>query len=45
VTQPEKPLPEQTSDDTDVGWGEAPEEPDDLHRLLAERPPHHDDRD
>jgi len=33
-------LPEQTGDDTDVGWGDEPE-PDDLERLLRERPPHH----
>jgi hypothetical protein len=31
-------LPAQTSDDTDVGWGERPDSNDD--RLLAERPPH-----
>ncbi|KWW98990.1 hypothetical protein [Carbonactinospora thermoautotrophica] len=32
-------LPEQTSDDTDAGWGDR--EQDDLERLLRERPPHH----
>ena len=39
------PLPDQTSDDTDEGWGERPEvdDPDDLDRFLAERPPHHGD--
>ncbi|MFC7545148.1 hypothetical protein [Plantactinospora sp. GCM10030261] len=31
-------LPEQTSDDTDRGWGERLDSNDD--RLLAERPPH-----
>lgn len=31
-------LPDQTSDDTDAGWGERAERNDD--RLLAERPPH-----
>ncbi|HEY6597571.1 MAG TPA: hypothetical protein VI011_26250 [Asanoa sp.] len=31
-------MPEQTSDDTDRGWGERPE-PNDA-RLLADRPPH-----
>ncbi|WP_422750452.1 hypothetical protein [Micromonospora sp. WMMD1219] len=31
-------LPEQTSDDTDRGWGERPGGNDDW--LLAERPPH-----
>ena len=36
-------LPDQTSDDTDVGWGDEPDE-DDVRRLLDERPPHHDDR-
>jgi hypothetical protein len=34
------PLPEQTSDDTDRGWGERPSSNDDW--LLAERPPHWD---
>jgi hypothetical protein len=34
------PLPEQTADDTDRGWGERPESNDD--RLLADRPPHWD---
>ena len=33
-------LPDQTSDDTDRGWGERSERNDD--RLLAERPPHWD---
>jgi len=33
-------LPDQTSDDTDAGWGERPADNDD--RLLAERPPHWD---
>jgi hypothetical protein len=34
-------LPEQTSDDTDAGWGEAADSDDDERRLLAEKPPHH----
>jgi hypothetical protein len=40
-----EPLPEQTSDDTDRGWGDRPPEtdPDDLDRFLADRPPHHGD--
>ena len=33
-------LPDQTSDDTDRGWGERTGDNDD--RLLAERPPHWD---
>jgi hypothetical protein len=33
-------LPDQTTDDTDQGWGERPVRDDD--RLLAERPPHWD---
>jgi hypothetical protein len=37
----EPALPEQSEDDTDVGWGEAPE-PDDDERLRQERPPHWD---
>lgn len=37
-------LPEQTADDTDAGWGEAPQ-PDeprdpDVERLERDRPPH-----
>lgn len=31
-------LPEQSSDDTDHGWGERADSNDD--RLLADRPPH-----
>jgi hypothetical protein len=33
-------LPDQTGDDTDLGWGEA--KTDDVARLLEERPPHWD---
>jgi hypothetical protein len=33
-------LPDQTSDDTDAGWGEQAASNDD--RLLADRPPHWD---
>ena len=40
--QDDKPLlPEQSQDETGVGWGEAPE-PDDDERLRQERPPHWD---
>lgn len=46
MTQPDEPLPEQTRDDTDLGWGDDPRESaDDLQRLRDERPPHHEDRD
>ena len=45
MTRPEDPLPDQTSDDTDVGWGERTPDDDDDQRLLDERPPHHMDRD
>jgi len=38
-------LPEQTSDDTDVGWGEQREPEDDDERLVNEVPPHHLDRE
>jgi hypothetical protein len=38
-------LPEQTADDTDIGWGddESPADADarDLERYLRDRPPHH----
>jgi len=33
-------LPDTTSDERDVGWGDPPE-PDDDERLLREVPPHH----
>ncbi len=37
-------LPEQTSDDTDLGWGEAPPDDDaeaaDDERLRRDKPPH-----
>jgi hypothetical protein len=46
VTDPDPALPEQTSDDTDMGWGDAATaDEDDDARLLGERPPHHLDRD
>lgn len=38
------PLDQQSSDDTDRGWGERPSEGDsvaDLKRFLDEKPPHH----
>jgi len=35
-------LPEQSREDTDVGWGEHPE-PDDEERLRRDRPPHWDE--
>ena len=35
-------LPEQSQDETGIGWGEAPE-PDDDQRLRQERPPHWDE--
>ena len=36
-------IPVRASDDEDVAWGERVEDesPDDLKRLLAEKPPHH----
>jgi hypothetical protein len=33
-------LPDQTTDDTDRGWGEEADEADDDERLLREKPPH-----
>jgi hypothetical protein len=33
-------LPDVTSDEQDIGWGDRPE-PDDDERLLREVPPHH----
>lgn len=34
-------LPEQSSDDTDLGWGERPDdEADEDERLRREKPPH-----
>ncbi|MER6088338.1 hypothetical protein [Streptomyces bluensis] len=38
------PLDQQSSDDTDRGWGERPADGDsvaDLKRFLDEKPPHH----
>ncbi|WP_406444654.1 hypothetical protein OHB14_37040 [Streptomyces sp. NBC_01613] len=37
------PLDQQTSDDTDGGWGERPgsDSAADLKRFLDEKPPHH----
>ncbi|MCM2390030.1 hypothetical protein [Streptomyces albipurpureus] len=39
------PLDQQSSDDTDRGWGERPssrgDSTDDLSRFLDEKPPHH----
>jgi hypothetical protein len=41
-TAPDPPtLPDATTDEGDVGWGEPPAYDDD-QRLLDERPPHHD---
>jgi hypothetical protein len=40
---PDEVLPEQTSDDTDRGWGEHPDDGDGLgddERLIREKPPH-----
>ena len=37
-------LPEQTDEDTDLGWGARPEPSDaaaDLRRFLHDKPPHH----
>jgi hypothetical protein len=34
-------LPQQSTDETDVGWGEQPEQDDD-ERLRQDRPPHWD---
>jgi hypothetical protein len=46
MTQPpDRPvLPQQTEDDTELGWSE-PGEGDDEQRLRDELPPHHVDRD
>ena len=39
--EPEGP-PEQSTDDTDVGWGERPDEDDDDdERIAREKPPHY----
>jgi hypothetical protein len=32
---------EQSTDDTDVGWGERPDEDDDDERIAREKPPHY----
>ena len=33
-------FPDQTSDDTDRGWGERHDDEDDDERLIREKPPH-----
>jgi hypothetical protein len=43
----EPPLPDTTSDEQDVGWGDDlvhhdPDEDNDDQRLLEDRPPHYD---
>ncbi|MFF4752541.1 hypothetical protein ACWD5R_36605 [Streptomyces sp. NPDC002514] len=35
------PLDQQSSDDTDRGWGEADDSAAGLKRFLDEKPPHH----
>lgn len=35
-------LPDQTTDDTDAGWSERPNEEADTRRLVEDRPPHWD---
>lgn len=50
TTQPpperEPVLPDRTSDETDIGWGEPePFADDDVRRLTEDVPPHHVDRD
>lgn len=40
-TPSDEPLPEQNTDDTDLGWGEPPDdEADEDERLRREKPPH-----
>jgi hypothetical protein len=47
--EPDDPTPllaDRTTDETDVGWGDAePFADDDVRRLLEDLPPHHVDRD
>ena len=46
MTPDEELLPEVTSDERDIGWGEAPaDEGSADDRLRADRPPHWDDRE
>ena len=43
---PDEPLlPDRTTDETDIGWGDDSEVDDATRRLLDERPPHHEDYD
>jgi hypothetical protein len=44
VSNEDPVLPDQTSDDTDAGWGDPPPGDDD-DRFLDELPPHHVDHD
>jgi hypothetical protein len=45
VLDPEPVLPDVTSDEDPLGWGDAPSDrdsdPDDVERFLREVPPHH----
>ena len=43
MLDPEPVLPDVTSDEDPLGWGDAPQEddPDDVERFLREVPPHH----
>ena len=42
----EPTLPDTTTDESDVGWGDADQSAyDDDQRLLDDRPPHHEPRD
>lgn len=43
MSNEEPVLPDQTSDESDVGWGE--DSVDDDDRIIDELPPHHVDRD
>jgi hypothetical protein len=38
--EPTEAVPDQSTDDTDAGWGELPDEDDD-ERLLRDKPPHY----
>jgi hypothetical protein len=39
-SEDEVALPDQTTDDTDRGWGEEADEAENDERLLREKPPH-----
>ncbi len=45
MTEPDELLPDTTSDEREIGWGDDLSDADRDEQLVADRPPHYDDRD